>query len=223
VRLQQEKISGDISPHFASSENARLSGCVGLARMLRACHTSSARRVLAATKDSFGGRVVLVDAISAAYSPDGAADFAMDLKHSMDIWRQEEAKGIWLHIPSTHTPLLAPAIKEGFELHHTEPDRIVTTYWLPSERGESSLLPGYTTHTVGIGAFCVHEGKVLAVQERTGPASESAGAVGFWKYVTGLADGGEDVAVAAVREMKEETGIDAEVISLLAMREGHTR
>jgi ADP-ribose pyrophosphatase YjhB (NUDIX family) len=179
--------------------------------------------MLAATKDAFGGRVVLVEDIKDAYSPDSCANFAIDLQHSLEVWREEEVKGIWLHIPSTHTPLLAPAIKEGFELHHTEPDRVVTCYWLPSERGEKSLLPGHTTHTVGIGAVVVHEGNILAVQERTGPASESAGAKGFWKYVTGLAEGGEDIAEAAIREVKEETGVDSEVISMLAMREGHTR
>lgn len=37
----------------------------------------------------------------------------------------------------------------------------------------------------------------------------------------GMVDPGEDAAAAAVREVKEETGIDAEVVALIAFREAH--
>merc|ERR1712039_1164446 len=63
--------------------------------------------------------------------------------------------------------------------------------------------------------------EVLAVQERTGPASKVATKMEYWKTPTGLVDGGEDVAAAAVREVREETGVEAEVVSLVAVREAH--
>lgn len=37
----------------------------------------------------------------------------------------------------------------------------------------------------------------------------------------GMVDPGEDAAAAAVREVKEETGIDAKVVALIAFREAH--
>ena len=88
---------------------------------------STARKLLNATRDAFGGRIVLVDAITQEYSNDAAVDFAADLQHSLASWREDKAKGVWLHIPATHSALLAPALDEGFLLHHTEPDRIVVS------------------------------------------------------------------------------------------------
>ena len=38
-----------------------------------------------------------------------------------------------------------------------------------------------------------------------------------------VVEGGEDIDAAAVREVKEETGVDAEVVSLVAVREAHGR
>ena len=43
----------------------------------------------------------------------------------------------------------------------------------------------------------------------------------FWKLPGGLVDPGEDIAAAAVREVKEETGVDAEFVSIAAFRETH--
>lgn len=44
---------------------------------------------------------------------------------------------------------------------------------------------------------------------------------GIWKIPTGVVDEGEDISVAAVREVKEETGIDAEFIEVVAFRQTH--
>ncbi|CAM8900757.1 unnamed protein product [Rhodiola kirilowii] len=59
--------------------------------------------------------------------------------------------------------------------------------------------------------------QVLVVQEKLGPLR----GLGVWKFPTGAVDEGEDIAAAAVREIKEETGIDAEFVELLAFRECH--
>lgn len=168
------------------------------------------------TGDTYGGKVISVSHIAEFSSLDA---FEAALAASLREWAEQGTKGVWLHIPKHLAAFLPVALDRGFQLHHTEPDRIVVAKWLPDT---PSLLPGYTTHTVGVGCFVVNDRQeVLAVQESSGPASASAGAVGFWKTPTGLVDGGEDLAAAAVREVKEETGIDAEVVSMVALREMH--
>ncbi|TQE02512.1 hypothetical protein C1H46_011920 [Malus baccata] len=60
-------------------------------------------------------------------------------------------------------------------------------------------------------------GTVLVVQEKGGQYRGT----GLWKLPTGAVDEGEDIFAAAVREVKEETGIDSEFVEVLAFREGH--
>ena len=224
--------------------------------------TTASLPMLAAEDDRFGGKLVAMESIAAH---DSVASFAESLATSLDAWREEGKKGIWLNIPKERTELMPAAIEAGFDLHHTEPDRIVLNSWLG---GGTNMLPGCelpahqnpprtpcvsplmlllapttdTTHTMGIGAVVINEQRqVLAVQEATGPASEIGGANNFWKYPTGcvclplllplvavltwtggrMVEAGEGAAEAAVREVWEETGVDAEVVSFVAMREAH--
>ena len=60
-------------------------------------------------------------------------------------------------------------------------------------------------------------GEVLVVQERTGPAARP----GFWKLPTGLVNQGEEIHAAAVREVAEETGVDAEFAGVVGVRQAH--
>lgn len=47
----------------------------------------------------------------------------------------------------------------------------------------------------------------MVVQERSGPGAAKK----LWKIPTGLTDPGEDIDDAAIREGKEEIGLDAKV------------
>ena len=59
---------------------------------------------------------------------------------------------------------------------------------------------------------------MLVVQEQTGPAA----AWQLWKMPTGLLDDAEDVHHAAVRELREETGLEAHWDGMLAVRQAHS-
>eukprot|EP00897_Mesotaenium_endlicherianum_P009411 jgi/Mesen1/8499/ME000480S07864 len=58
---------------------------------------------------------------------------------------------------------------------------------------------------------------MLVVQEKNGPLR----GLGCWKMPTGLVNRAEDICAGAVREVKEETGIDAEFLEILAIRQSH--
>ncbi|XP_073260096.1 nudix hydrolase 10 isoform X3 [Populus alba] len=59
--------------------------------------------------------------------------------------------------------------------------------------------------------------KVLVVQEKSGIFQGK----GVWKIPTGAVDEGEEIFMAAIREVKEETAIDTEFLEILAFRQWH--
>jgi ADP-ribose pyrophosphatase YjhB (NUDIX family) len=80
-------------------------------------------------------------------------------------------------------------------------------------------VPGYQTPKVAVGAVVGNDaGQILLVQR-----SDS----GVWLYPTGWADIGYSASEVAVKEVAEETGIDCEVVQLIAvldgLRQGFTR
>src|SRR4051794_41850648 len=80
-------------------------------------------------------------------------------------------------------------------------------------------VPGYVTPKIAIGAVVGNdEGKILLIQRADS---------GVWLYPTGWADIGYSASEVAVKEGREETGIDCEVVQLLAgldgLRLGFTR
>ncbi|XP_022642453.1 nudix hydrolase 2 isoform X2 [Vigna radiata var. radiata] len=125
--------------------------------------------------------------------PMDSSEFIQVLRASVSHWRQ----------------------LEGFWYHHAEPNYLMLVYWIPDS---PSTIPANATHRVGIGSFVMNEKQeVLVVQENSGLFKGT----GIWKFPTGVVDQGEDICVAAVREVKEETGVDSEFVEVLAFRQSH--
>ncbi|TKY55484.1 Nudix hydrolase 8 [Spatholobus suberectus] len=124
-------------------------------------------------------------------------------------------KGIWLKLPLEQSDLVPIAVKEGFQYHHAEPGYVMLTYWIPEG---PSMLPANASHQVGVGGFVINDNnEVLVVQEKhCSPAT-----LGLWKIPTGFILEAEEIYTGAVREVKEETGIDTEFIEVIAFRHAH--
>ena len=89
-----------------------------------------------------------------------------------------------------------------------EPETLIAE-WMKSV---GSGVPGYVTPKVGIGAVVGDDqGRILLIQR-----SDS----GVWLYPTGWADVGYSASEVAVKEVREETGIDCEVVRLIAVLDG---
>ncbi|GAQ87990.1 nudix hydrolase homolog [Klebsormidium nitens] len=167
-------------------------------------------QVLGAIEDRYDGMIVEADLL-----PSTVEEFRSRLEASILHWKAQGKKGIWLKLPLSHVDLVPTAIKAGFGYHHADPGYCMLTLWLPEV---PSTLPANASHQVGVGAFLLNDaGEVLAVQEKNGPLRGT----GIWKLPTGLANHGEDICAAAVREVKEETGIDAEFQEVLCFRQAH--
>ncbi|KAF3448279.1 hypothetical protein FNV43_RR08992 [Rhamnella rubrinervis] len=167
-------------------------------------------RVLNAIDDEYGG--VVVDPESLPANPSA---FAHVLRSSLSHWKMKGKKGIWLKLPAERSELVPIAVKEGFEYHHAERGYVMLTYWIPEG---PSMLPANASHQVGVGGFVVNDkNEVLVVQEKhCVPAS-----AGLWKIPTGFILESEEIFTGAVREVKEETGIDTEFVEVIAFRHAH--
>lgn len=165
--------------------------------------------ILSAINDEHGGVIVEMK------DPIDCKLFHTRLKASMSKWSQEGKKGVWLKLPIKLANLIESAVEEGFWYHHAEPNFLMLVQWIPKI---NSTIPANASHRVGIGAIVITESRqLLVVQERSGVFRGS----GVWKIPTGVAEEGEDIFTAAVREVKEETGIDTEFIEILAFRQSH--
>ena len=92
---------------------------------------------------------------------------------------------------------------------HELETEVLVEEWLKTV-GEG--VPGYVTPKVAIGAVVGNEeGKILLIQRADS---------GVWLYPTGWADVGYSASEVAVKEVKEETGIDIEPLRLIAVLDG---
>lgn len=172
---------------------------------------SSSNRLLTGLDDVHGG--VIVEMMNE--SPVDPGFFVNLLRASLSLWTQQGKKGIWIKLPIELVNLVEPAVKEGFYFHHAEPNYLMLARWIPKT---TNTLPANASHRVGIGAFVMNDKReVLVVQEKSGILRGT----GVWKFPTGVVDGGEDICDAAVREVKEETGIEAKFVEVLAFRQSH--
>jgi ADP-ribose pyrophosphatase YjhB (NUDIX family) len=81
--------------------------------------------------------------------------------------------------------------------------------WL---KGVGSGVPGYVTPKIAVGAVVGNDaGEILLVQR---------GDSGVWLYPTGWADVGYSAAEVAVKEVREETGIEVEPLRLIMVLDG---
>ncbi|GJR35514.1 NUDIX hydrolase 2-like protein [Tanacetum coccineum] len=141
--------------------------------------------------------------------------FTTLLQTSISQWRQQGKKGVWLKLTIELVNLVKPAVKEGFWYHHAEQTYLMLVYWIPET---NHTLPPNASHRVGVASFVVNDkGELLVVQEKSGVFKGT----GVWKLPTGTVEEGEDISVAAIREVKEEAGIDTEFVEVLAFRQSH--
>ncbi|XVF26227.1 hypothetical protein REPUB_Repub13aG0281000 [Reevesia pubescens] len=166
-------------------------------------------KLLNSVNDRYGGVIIEVS------DPMDSALFASILRASLARWRHQGKKGVWIKLPIQHVNLVEAAVKEGFWYHHAEPNYLMLAYWIPQG---THTLPANASHRVGIGAFVMNENReILVVQENTGRFRGT----GVWKLPTGVVNEGEDLCMAAVREVKEETAIDTKFIEVLSFRQSH--
>lgn len=102
---------------------------------------------------------------------------------------------------------------QNMEFHHANGKIASLSLWLKDN--VENKIPEYATHQIGVGAIAINsKDEILCVRELRNNYRP-------WKIPGGLSELGENIDAAAVREVKEETGIDCRFKSILAFRHTH--
>lgn len=154
-----------------------------------------------------------------------AAALTAQLAALEPAWQAAGRNSVWVRLPMAQGELLPPLHAAGFRFHHAVDDAAELTRWLPAT---ASKVPPLATHQMGCAGVVLDvtpagEPLLLTVRENR-PVSAAEGAPpphALWKFPGGLADAGEDIGQAAVREVWEETGVRSNFASILAFRHTH--
>jgi len=141
---------------------------------------------------------------------DDEESFHRVIKYEYDKWadklyrsRERFTAVMWLNVPIEIVKVV-PWLVYGdlrFKIHHANSTRVMLVRTHPDSKGTSQI-PSYGTHYVKVECVVLEDttGRILMVKERIGTDSTL-------KHVSGSVDAGEFFADAAIREVREETGI----------------
>ena len=133
----------------------------------------------------------------------------------MDKWearirgrRGEGSAVLWIRIPTYQANFLPWFLRHSFRMHHAVAEYIMVV----RTRSSRAVVPLYGTHYTRVECVVVEEktGRILMVRERIGPDIAL-------KLVTGSVDLNEYISHAAMREVKEETGVSSQLIGTLGI------
>ncbi|KRX05464.1 NUDIX hydrolase domain protein [Pseudocohnilembus persalinus] len=134
------------------------------------------------------------------------------LKQTINYYEQRDKKAIWVKIDSQNLKFASTVHELGLEIHHGNKGYINFYKWL--DKSQENKIPGYCTHYIGCGSIVINNrNEVLVVLENFGFRKD------LWGVPGGLCDENEIIHDCAIRELKEETGLDAEFSDLLFIRE----
>lgn len=119
----------------------------------------------------------------------------------------ENKRLLWIKIPIAKSKFIPILTKYDFVFHHCNEKDIT----LLKKLSIDPIVPTARNHTLGVGVVVINEDNdILVIKDRIGKR---------YKLPGGYIDDDENITTAAVREVKEETGIDVDFNSIIAL--GH--
>jgi len=163
---------------------------------------------LPGTANMYGGFTVDESALPPA------PEFAPLLERSLPAWRSAGYRAIWLRIPEQLPDLVPIAVRAGFRYHHAGDGAVMLALTLDA----AADLPNHGTHMIGAGGVVLDgDGRLLVVSERYRRDRTQP----YYKLPGGALDPGENLREAVIREVREETGIEAAFEGVVCMRHRH--
>jgi ADP-ribose pyrophosphatase YjhB (NUDIX family) len=165
-------------------------------------------------EDGTHGSAKIIIQESDEFSDLDKKQFKDRLEATIEACRQLKKSAFWITVPMSHASLIESMVGiPGLEFHHATGMNANLCLWLKDD--VENKIPEYATHQVGVGAMVVNsKDEILCVREIRNNYRP-------WKIPGGLAELGEQLDEAAIREVKEETGIDCQFKSVLSFRHTH--
>jgi len=164
-------------------------------------------------------KIILSDDETGLYGKDennalSIEDFRHHLHATIVACKELNKKSLWIQVPMSQARYIEACTDiPGLEFHHAEGDTVHLALWMKEDI--ENKIPEYATHQVGVGAIVVNSrDEILCVRELRKNFRK-------WKIPGGLAELGEQLDEAAIREVKEETGIDCRFKNVLGFRHTH--
>jgi len=141
--------------------------------------------------------------------------FCQQLTESLDHWRAEALRVVWLEIPIDKSSLIPVAVECGFCFHHSSEDYLMLALRLVPE----AAVPAPASHYIGAGGVTLNaRGELLVVSEQH---HQRPGQLPRYKLPGGALHEGEHLTEAVVREVFEETGVRAQFEAMACFRHWH--
>ena len=169
--------------------------------------TTAAAATLPFSPDQFRGIIVKSDEL-----PDDAT-FAGALPRSLEAWRAEGFRLVWLDVPIARAALIPVAVEHGFVFHHSNEGDLMLTCRL----AEDAFVPTHATHYVGVGGVVINDKNELLVVCELHRRTQQR----YYKLPGGALQPGEHLVDAVLREVVEETGVQVKFERLVCFRHWH--
>ena len=165
--------------------------------------------ILKSKTDPFGGIILEPDDL-----PTNSKIFANHLEISISQWQTTTLKLVWLKLMISQSNLIPPAVKLGFNFHHTSEESLMLVFRLKS----NAFIPPFASHYIGIGGVTINSNKeILVVREKYG----RRGQINQLKLPGGAINSDEHLVDGVIREVLEETGVQTEFVSISSFRHIH--
>lgn len=169
-------------------------------------------KLLSASENRYKGKWIEADDLS-----QDSEQFGRDLAYSLASWSGDGTKVVWLTLPEAYHQLIGVALAQGFNFHHVSP-RGPSALILTKRLIEGAMIPDFAHHTIGVGGIVLNAHReVLSIVEWFDLDEHPE----RFKFPGGSVDKGEHLTEAVVREVKEETGVEAKFNGIVGFRHYH--